>query len=89
MAYEWAVPGAQVVCIDDMHLLFRRKNSLLNKGKVYIVKRFCLGCAGDPSLQLADGNIWDIVRFRPLITRSQEHDVALFAPILHGQPVGA
>lgn len=108
MAYEWAVPGAKCVCIDDGYSTVALPGSEyvgdldgLARNSIYTIR------AVGPDILDGDRRVWlveilrendpdlpyesgfSIARFRPLITRSQEHDVALFAPILHGQPVGA
>ena len=98
MDYSWAKPGAKCVRVTDAHPLSRSVKEFgikMVKGGVYTIRlvrvdrytgRLLLvfGELPDPG-----GNLgWGIEAFRPLITRTQEQDVALFRHLLDGLPVG-
>lgn len=86
---SWARVGAKVVCVDDTAIL----GSLpLSVGSIYTivgvtvppknkhrVGRLLLADVTNP---LTGDGAFGITRFRPLITKSQEQDVAIFRHLL-------
>lgn len=97
---SWARVGAKVVCVDNAFhggLL-----PVLQVGAVYEIFRVVplsglhrgpyardrVGCAlvGIHNPYMRDGS-FALSRFRPLVTRTQEQDVALFTHLLQGKPV--
>lgn len=98
---HWAKPGVKCVCIDGgspnsdgARLLGRWPIT----GQVYTVDGFSideyygvvlLHLAEIPCAEQVRGVLrgWNAARFRPLITRTQEQDVSLFAHLL--EPVRA
>ncbi|MAN77806.1 MAG: hypothetical protein CML24_11585 [Rhizobiales bacterium] len=88
MKYAWAVPGAKVVCVvtgplpesDPIDPLWEP-----SVGKVYTIS----AVIDHPrwlSVMLEESPLDDWCysarRFRPVIDRTQEQDVAIFAPLL-------
>lgn len=84
---SWAKVGAKVVCVDDSYdCTGAGKEPLITAGTVYTVESI-----SDPYIRLLEvegafsrygGYRWR--RFRPLVTRSQEQDIAEhFARHLH------
>lgn len=101
MAYEWARPGAKVVCIDDHEAVAPDGMGMtqpLAAGTVYqvlmVAGSHCRykGRLGDwvvlvlQGVQNPSGGGWNAVRFRPLVTRTLEQDLALFRHRLTGAP---
>lgn len=98
MEYPWAVPGAKVVCVDPSFDGIE-PDVLVNRG-IYTIKDVFLsvGTAGrfaglSPEVVLyevenphSSGGGFAIERFRPLIVRSQEQDIALFRRIADAAP---
>jgi hypothetical protein len=99
MAYPWAVPGAKCVCIKSAWAprAFNGEpipDNAPQVGDVLTIRKVIdePTVSGGAALSFKEQRPQDwfaIAGFRPLVTHSQEHDVALFTPILHGQPVGA
>lgn len=90
---SWAVPGAKVVCIKAGVTV--RNTGLANPiaGRIYTISRaFIVPRASHPSMvkdaacvELIEcpGIANGITLFRPLVTRTQEEDVAAFRHLLH------
>ncbi|MHA6731773.1 hypothetical protein [Devosia sp. A369] len=87
----WAKPGVKCVCIES-----NDPNTIVPKhmwpmvNEVYTVHELWIDEAGDPFpvLEELDPNLVCTPDFfRPLITKTQEQDVALFRHILDGIPV--
>lgn len=93
----WAKPGVKCVCVDasnwnatdDRNLSWAE---LPVEGELYVIREVVNfgGLAGlrlvginNPLIPCVYGEIaFNVSRFRPLITRSQEDDVALFRKLL-------
>jgi hypothetical protein len=78
---SWAVKGAKIVCVDSQSI--DGGSFYLTNGKVYEVVT-----TSAPFVRVIDdrGKLggWHISHFRPLVTRSQEQDIAEhFAGHLH------
>ena len=101
---SWAKPGVKCVCIDASPYESPGHPPLFGwpiERRVYTVKAVgqfhphydgvMLQIAELANPALIDGRDcgWDIRRFRPLITRTQEDDVALFRHHLAGAGVDA
>lgn len=97
---SWAVPGAKVVCVDDD---WSGRRPRLKRNSIYTITevRYHVCTNGkyagndDPVLVLRElynddspSGGFNILRFRPLVTRSQEQDVAQFRKLLIGAPKG-
>lgn len=96
----WAKPGVKCVCVDAAFVSGR---SPLTEGQVYVIAKVVIarpalvGKHRAPGIALVlEGvenpyaigtNGFAIHRFRPLITRTQEQDVALFRSLLTGLTV--
>jgi len=95
MDNSWAKPGVRCVCVEeywhDVHTgarsappeggpVFKIVSVIEHQGLI------CIGLWGD----VLD-HYWQADGFRPVVDRETpiEDDIALFAPILHGQPVEA
>lgn len=102
MAYDWALPGAEVVCIDDdwdagncpEDFGFRSpvRVPMLNEVLTIATAQRSDIIVGGVALtfhEIGAHCVFAARHFRPLVTHTQEQDVALFAPILCGQPVEA
>jgi hypothetical protein len=91
---SWAKVGARVVCVNDG---WTTDPSPLSKGAVYTVVGIAsdfakhgefAGLGTCPTFLLKEtknptlGNGFNIARFRPLVTRSLEQDIAQFIPLL-------
>lgn len=97
---SWAVRGARVVCIESF--IYRnsvqREHApvLPQKGTAYTIADVDIcGSTGVVDLILVEivtkpfrGEeiAWDIDHFRPLVTRTQEQDLAIFMPLLDHVP---
>lgn len=97
----WAKPGVKCVVVDNAPIPNTRvAGSLPGKGCIVEIKAvipsrtrralFNVVINGHPNIQpTLGGEIgWRVDRFRPLITKTQKQDVALFRHILDGLPVG-
>ena len=95
---HWAVKGAKVVCVDGDFPYCTLKN-LPTEGAVYTVRETCVHPSGAPALRLEEVRNdpaqyieafeegWlKLSRFRPLITRTLEQDVAQFRDLLADNP---
>lgn len=94
---HWAKPGVKCVCVDndehpelvvgrDYTIISSRAPWVLAQGKYGNKSRFLIEVSG---VRNWDGSVFFAVeRFRPLITKTQEQDVALFRHILDGLPIG-
>lgn len=97
---SWAKPGAKCVCVDDSPGV--SDGPKLTIGQTYTIRdaywspafgrlhvRLC-ELKGRVSfyrgLGIAEGG-YRVDRFRPLVSRTQEQDVALFTHLLDGLPV--
>jgi hypothetical protein len=89
MAYEWAVPGAKCVCVrcawTPCAFHGPQVGDILTIREV-VVTRAANGGVALSFDEQSTRDYFTVVAFRPLVTRTQEQDVALFAPFLHGQP---
>ena len=92
---SWARVGAKCVCVDAEPmpgLVFMAPPPV--KGQVYTITATFMGIWGVPTATLAglpnerNGHDlgWSLKRFRPLVTRSQEQDVAMFKSLLTPAP---
>jgi hypothetical protein len=88
----WAVPGAKVVCISAP-LRSRKFSTPPEVGAQYTIRETFISSHGTSAARLVEikGTYsrkskmergWKLFRFRPLITRSQDDDMAIFRPIL-------
>jgi hypothetical protein len=84
---SWAVPGARVVVVDNGPTPLGNASGLSLNQIVTIKSIRFDGCllidAGRPRYGFRPS------RFRPLVTRSHEQDMAIFRPILDQIPVDA
>jgi hypothetical protein len=100
----WAAPGAKCVCVDASHWN-ATSDSLIGwaelpvEGEVYEIREV-VNWLGDTGLRLVGVNnplipclygeiAFNVTRFRPLITRTEEEDVAKFRHLLTPSPIGA
>ena len=93
---HWAKPGVKCVCVFDGALPesmpLKSWHWTPTKGHIYTivsVEQHAHG-VGLTLKECATGNhqIFSVRRFRPLVTKTQEQDVALFQHMLDGQPIG-
>lgn len=94
----WAVPGAKVVCIRTMTR--RNGGPVPVVGQTYVVRHPHVSPFGDAVIGLEEivdplanyklapglGPFWLVEWFRPLVTRSQEQDIATHFRDLLRQP---
>jgi hypothetical protein len=92
MSYSWARPGVKCVCIKQGAWV-GTFTDVVGVGPSF--NEICVVVAvarilGEKYLQL-DGfpTYYSASRFRPLITKTQEQDVAIFAPLLNTSRVDA
>lgn len=100
----WAKPGVKCVCVIGgvLHKGHPPKNGFPLEGRVYTIRELKFSpfhsnglCAvlhelpnpwrGDPDYDAG----WAVARFRPLVTRTQSEDVALFRKLLVPEGVDA
>lgn len=83
---SWAVPGAKVVCVDAS------KGEISNASRLVVDGVYTLTDVTDefrePACRVRENPSfhWEFIRlsrFRPLVTRTQEEDVAAFRHLLH------
>jgi len=84
----WAKPGVKCVCVDDSPSIYGACD--LEVGRIYVITArmetpFGVGInvAGARSKALGF-HLW---RFRPLVTKTQEQDVAQFRHLLTPSPI--
>lgn len=96
---SWAKPGVKCQCVDATEHPEITVGAIYTVVKATPPDRFLLTAGKFASSSLwvylaeADNRIgslkcFAVERFRPLITKTQEQDVALFQHILDGLPVG-
>lgn len=95
MSYSWAKPGVKVVCIKDTFIEIdppKLKFTPFRKGEIYTISSVEI----DPEYGLfltfvgrSPYNWGHINGFRPIITKTQKQDVAIFAPLLNTSRVDA
>jgi hypothetical protein len=95
---SWAKPGMKCVWVNVAPLPgYRRDGQVPDSGTVVTIRGLVADYAGRglhlqivgyPNVDRGNDVGWRIARFRPLITRTQSQDVALFTPILDGLRVG-
>lgn len=79
---SWAVKGAKVVCVDDAGFLDLWQGNFPTKGGIYTVSKSSLIHSDSIFLDECppDRNgipcSWSVWRFRPVIKRTQEQDIA-------------
>lgn len=97
----WAVPGAKVVCVEPSPAAsFYGWEKLPVVGEVYTIRDIVFPDGGTPCIRLDEISnavseyfygpaecSFKIARFRPLISKTQEQDVALFEPLLNSKSV--
>ena len=85
MDYPWAYPGAKIVCVDDGFDLSIAPDIRTppRKGCRYTIRQAHIGRDDIVFLELAEmpGDHWDVEGFRPLISRTQSDDIAMFQRI--------
>lgn len=100
---SWAKPGVKCVCVDGSPRDGGRYSALPVEGRVYTIAsvEYCVWANGEGlGVHLAevrrrpadlDGKVYPyhVSRFRPLITRTQSEDVALFRKLLETQGADA
>lgn len=88
----WAKPGVKVVCIADAIGSVKSMGfPLFKKGQIFTIA-FVDECSYGKFLGFVEEHplhTGHINGFRPLITKTQEQDLALFVHHLDGLPVGA
>lgn len=103
MSAMWAVPGAKCVCIDDVWGNgFRGRqapsrlpmlNEVLTIKEVFGAEEWAganiPGGAAVSFVELGHDWCFAISSFQPLVTRTQEQDLAIFLPLLTDLPVKA
>lgn len=96
----WARPGVKVVCVDASSVVVPDTGLQLNR-KYVIESVFAGGPALGPNGEFRDGlqvslvgvskpggiGGYGVYRFRPVTTRTQEQDVAIFRHLLDKAPV--
>lgn len=84
----WARPGVKVVCVehDDLDLNGRPKSPTLTAGEIYTIERAYVDADGVWVAVFGLGLDYEIDGFRPLVTRSQEQDTAMFRKLLNTCP---
>lgn len=92
---NWAKPGVKCVCVDNIIPIGPEVMQCLEAGKMYTIRavEHFEGGMGitvneivNPSFMYNEGisePVYRLDRFRPLITRTQEQDVALFKSLLN------
>jgi hypothetical protein len=91
----WAKPGVKCVCVDhsdifnpnlaivppmgERHMIKGVLDDYLGRGTTLLIEGY-----PNVSLRLGHDMGWAIWRFRPLITRTQQQDLAIFTPLLSG-----
>jgi hypothetical protein len=89
---SWAVPGAKVVCIkapmsrystcaDRSEPVFGGKYTIDCDGVLYRRGVFYIGLS-----EMHPDSMFRLRLFRPIISKSQEQDVAMFKSLLHTAP---
>lgn len=102
---SWARPGVKCVCVDNLHRTRARENPVLVVGRVYEVtkvvsitgntvgpyrhERKGLVLAGVLNPYDVKDGAFALSRFRPLVTKTQEQDVAIFRHHLSDEPIDA
>jgi len=87
---SWAVLGAKVVCIKKG--VWFNNISELKSGpefrKIYEIIKTGYSSSGKPFICVNGfvGIMFNPSRFRPLVSKSQEQDVAMFKSLLHTAP---
>ena len=87
----WAKPGVKCVCVDASPDFYGEQSGLA-QGQVYTVKgdggRDAFGVFGIRLVEIATrfdryGLGFNVNRFRPIVTRTQEQDLEHFLPLLN------
>lgn len=91
---SWAKPGVKCVCVnnDGWYRDGTPFESDVRLNGVYTIVEVITDSRGHVGISLWGqplGEYYNVTQFRPLITKSQEQDVALFRHHLDGLPVGA
>jgi len=96
---SWARVGAKCVCVDGSARVGSRRN-LPVEGKTYTVAsvEWCVWLGGHSGIGVhiaeidrpphSSGKVypWGLDRFRPLVTKTQDQDVAMFKSLLTPAP---
>lgn len=85
----WAKPGVKCVCVDAGAGRFEMDDSQLEAGRIYTILEITSEFSV-PAVRLVElkaetedeVGYFHLRRFRPLITKTQEQDVALFTQLL-------
>ena len=98
MSFDWARPGIEVVCIDDdWNFTWYDVRGLRSPDRVPMLNEVLTVEQAIPHPWLHSGvglrfegidplAYWPASHFRPLVSRTIEDDIAIFAPLLHSQP---
>ena len=92
---SWAKPGVKCVCVDATRGRVSGLPVPFAFGDVLTIRQVAydggLRFVGIPTIDPQDGRrtTYAIERFRPLVTRTQSQDLALFTPLLETQGVDA
>ena len=89
---SWARPGVKCVCINGAgwYLDSARFDSDVAVNRVYTIVEVITDSRGQVGISLWGqplGEFYNVKEFRPLITQSQEQDVAKFRHLLSPSPV--
>jgi len=95
---SWAKPGVKCVCVDvrgepGKHLakggIYTISAKMANRGNTGLFRNVLSFVLVEVRNPLSPNGGFAAIRFRPLVTRTQSQDLALFTPLLETQGVDA